>query len=290
MSVTEAAQEFENDITGRDVNRADTAKRYARWARRFEAWRPGGDPDAEMLREFDTLLEDEDLPDYPWENARGPSAPPSYAYRTRIVALSGTKLWTDYHYGERIEKEVQNIALGEPAEFDPTILDPGEIERTINTATTACDNPDCQTAMAVGYDAIMRGAEVADVRAEDVDRSDRSLYVRAKKGSEPASVSLSDGAWRKIESHVAAHPDREYLFRNAYDRAWTPEAWNQHFRRKHNDAGFHAFARHSAISNRLRQGEDFGQVYLRARHQNPATTLKYVDKIGVDPPGWATSL
>jgi len=285
MAATDTTGSFAEDIVGREVGSEDTAERYARWATRFEAWRPQGDPTAEMLREFDTLLESEDHRSYPWENSRGKSAPPSYAYRSRVQALSGVKLWAEYEYDTRIEKEVQNIALGEPADFDPTIIDPVDVQGVIAQAPLACDNPDCQTAIQVGYDAILRGSELADVRAEDVNRDDQTLYVRAKKGSEPTNIKLGDEAWQALLQHANAHPKRDYLFRNSYDRAWTADAWNQHFRRKHHPAGFHALARHSAITNRLKQ-EDFGSVYLRARHQNTQTTLKYVDAVGLDAPDW----
>lgn len=289
MSVSESVSNFEDHITGREVNE-DTAVRYGRWCRRFEAWRPGGDPDEEMLRDFDTFLEDEKRPDYSWENSRGRAAPASYSHRTRVSALSACKLWLRHNYDTEIVTDIQDIALGEPAPFDPTIIPPAEIERTIENAAVDCSNPDCKTAIRVGYDAIMRGAELADVRAEDVDRSEQTLYVRAKKGSEPKHIDLGTKAWAALERHVEAHPDREYLFRNSYGRAWRPASWNQHFRRKHHEAGFHAFSRHSAITNRLRDGEDFGQVYLRARHRHPSTTTKYASVAGVDTPGWVSDI
>lgn len=289
MSVSQDVTAFQEEIVGREV-KASAAEKYGRWAERFEAWRPGGDPDEEMLRDFDTFLEDDARVDYPWENARGRPAPDSYAYSSRIGALSGVKQWADYHYGVSIDREVQNIALGEPADFDPTILDPAEVRRVQREASFACDNPDCEVAIGVGYDAIMRGAELADVRREDVDPAEGAVYVRAKKDSDSKHIELDPDTWAKLSAFVDAHPDREYLFRNAYGRAWTPAAWNQHFRRKHHDAGFHAYARHSPITNRLRAGEAFGSVYLRARHTYPRTTLKYVGIVGgVDAPAWATS-
>lgn len=286
MSTSERTAEFANQIAEREVA-PNTARRYGRWARRYEAWRPGGDPDAEELRNFDTLLEDEENQDYPWQNARGKPAPPSYAFQTRVSALSGVKLWLEFQYDTRIEKEVQKLAVGEPAPFDPTILEPQEIERVIRDAPTACDVDGCQTAIRVAYNAILRGAELADARTEDLDRDDRTLYVRAVKGSEPTHIALSNQAWTAVRKHADRNPDREYLFHNAYDNPWSAAAWNQHFRRKHHEAGSHAFCRHSAISNRLKQGEDFGQVFLRSRHQQPATTLKYVDQAGVSAPDWA---
>lgn len=288
MSVVQEVDSWKEQVMGREINSEGTLDGYTRWIKRFEAWRPGGDPGEGMVRDFDSFLQDEDRTDYPWENARGRSAPDAYAYRSRVGALSGVKLWLRHQYDVEVTTEVQNIAIGEPADFDPTVLEPAVVERVINDASFACDNPDCSAAVALGHDAILRGAELADVRREDVDLEEQTLYVRAKKGNESTHLKIGDTAWTKLRQHAQAHPDRDYLFRNDYDRAWTAAAWNQHFRRKHHEAGFHSFARHSAISNRLRQGEDFGQVYLRARHQNPSTTLKYVNYVGVDvaAPDW----
>lgn len=287
MPLTAQVDKFTEDLVGRQVSREKTANRYNRWIKRFEAWRGGGEPDEEMLRDFDSFMADEDHVDYPWENTRGPAAPDSYAYQTRVTALSANLLWLPHRYDVQITNEVQNIAKGEPAPFEPTILKPGEIQTIISNASSTCDNPDCEMAIRLGYDAIMRGAEIADARTEDVDLNDGTIYVRAKKGSEPTHIELSDDVFAMLKRHVEDHPDRKYLFRNSYDRAYTASAWNQHFRRKHHDAGFHAFARHSAVSNRLRRGEDFGDVYLRARHQNPSTTLKYAHHVAVaDAPEW----
>lgn len=285
--MAEKAEEFTEGLIGRQVSKEDTARRYGRWIKRFEAWRPGGDPDEEMLKDFDSFLHDEDHADYPWENARGHAAPDSYAFQTRVTALSAVKLWLPAEYDTRVETEVQNIALGEPAPFEPTILGPGEVQSVISNADSICSNDDCDVAIRLGYEAIMRGSELADVRHEDVDTKTQTVYVRAKKGSEPTNIELADDVYQRVKRHMDQHPDRDYLFRNSYDRAWTAAAWNQHFRRKHHDDGFHAFARHSAVSNRLRRGEDFGSVYLRARHQNPQTTLKYAHHVGIEEaPDW----
>ncbi len=80
---------------------------------------------------------------------------------------------------------------------------------------------------------------------------------------------------------------RERLFHNAYGRPWKPDSWSQHFRTQHHDAGWHSFGRHSAISNRLSAGEDFGDVYRRARHQSPAMTTRYARIVDAPIPDWA---
>lgn len=276
--------EFVEEHGGRLVSE-DTMGKYGRWIRRFESWRPK-EPDEEVLRQWDSFLSDEDRADYPWKNARGRGAPQSYSFQSRVVSLSAVKLWLAHEHDIHIETEVQNIAEGEPAPFEPRTLSGSEIESVIRRAPLDCENDDCQTALRVGYDAIMRGAELADARVEDFDRGEGSLYVRAKKGSEPTTVELSDEAARALRNHVAARSGREYLFHNAYDNPWQPSSWNQHFRRKHHEDGFHCFGRHSPITNRLTSGEEFGQVYMRARHSNPTTTLKYVNYVGGDAPDW----
>jgi len=265
---------FEERIRGREVNSDQTVTKYTRWVQRFEAWAPSS-YDENTLRDFDSFLQDEERIDYPWENNRGKPAPASYSYSSRVGALSAAKLWLKHEHDVSVDTEVQNIASGEPGEFEPSILDRFEVSAVRNDAAF-CENDGCHAAVHLGYDAIMRGAELADVRRDDIDWDEQAIYVRAKKGSEPQTVSLSDETWRALTQFANQHPDRDYLFRNSYGRAWTPAAWNQHFRRKHHEAGFHAFARHTRISQMLKGGHDFGEVYLRARHQSPATTLQYI--------------
>lgn len=282
MSVGIDTDEFQKRVRDREVNSDQTIHLYDNWVRRFESWRPGEEPDEAMLRDFDSFLQDSERPGYPWESRRGRPAPDEYAFQTRVVALSGVKLWLKHQYDISIETEVQNIAAGEPEPFDPTVLDPGEVNRVIQQADVACDNPDCRAAISVGYDAILRGAELVDARLEDFDSGEGSLYVRAKKGSEPATIQLGSRAATDLRNHASTYPDRDLLFTNAYDNKLKPQVWNNHFREKHHTAGFHSFARHSPINNRLTQGESFEDVFLRARHTNARTTLKYVSYIGMD--------
>lgn len=284
---TAEIQDFGESIYGYEINSESTRRKYTLWAGRFEAWKPEGEPDLEMVRDFDSFLADEEA-DVPWTNARGPPVPTEYAYRTRVQATSAIKLWSRYQYDARLVEDVQDMVRGEPAPFEPTVLSRSEVDRVLQSASVDCDNPDCDVALRVGYDAILRGAELANVRYDDVDFEEQGLRVDPvkKSGSNPTTVKLSTDVWNRLASFAKANADRDYLFRNSYGRAWKPAAINMHIRRKHCDDGSHALFRHSAITNRLRRGEDFGQVYLRARHSNPSTTLRYASIAGVDAPGW----
>lgn len=268
--------EFSDLIKGREAGSDSTVDKYVRWARRYETVATS-EHDEKALRDFDSLLEDENRTDYGWHNSRGPSAPDSYAYRSRIGALSAVKLWHRHTYGIDVSAyaDVQDICLGEPADFEPELLDQREAGRIEQQASLACDNDTCEASISLMYDAILRCAEVVEVKYEDIDFNQQSVYVNAVKGSESKAISISDETWRVLKP-LAQSQGGGHLFKNAYGRKWTPSAYAQHFRRSHSPAGAHAFGRHSAIVNRLKDGASFGEVYLRARHANPSTTIKYV--------------
>lgn len=288
MSAREAEiDEFADHVRGREITNDGTLSDYVRWVGRFELWRPGGEADEEMLRDFDSYLADEEVADYPWSNDRGGPPPAEYAYQTRVKALSALKYWLGYQYDADVPTKINDLALGEPEPFDPTVLPEREIRRIVNTASD-CGNEDCRMAIKLGYDCILRGAELSNVRREDVDRDTKSLFVRSVKGSNRVTVGLSRETWTMLRRFLDRHPDRDRLFQNAYERAWKPDAWSQHFRRKHHEAGWHAVGRHSAITNRLRKGEDFGKVFQRARHQNPTMTLRYASIVDADVPEWVS--
>lgn len=290
MSIAQQVDEFCDDVFEREINKKSTLDSYERWVRRFETWRPGGQPDEQMVRDFDSFLCDPDFPatEYPWENTRGRPAPDEYSYSARLDMVSGCKIWFDWQYDTYLPKEPKNICKGEPAPFDPTIVPRDQIRRTIEAAEFDCDIDGCKAALQVSYDAILRGAELTRIRREDVDLDAGALKVRAVKGSNQATVGLSDRTVRLLRQHINKFPDREQLFYHSYGRPWDPQPWNNHVRKRHHEAGSHALFRHSPVCHRLNSGEEFGEVYRRARHAYPRTTTRYAKVIGVEAPSWAT--
>lgn len=279
---------FEQQVDGREVTNEDTLEDYVRWIKRFEKWNTEDEPDEITLREFDRWLATN--PSFDWNMTRpidNDEERSGYAYRTRIKALSALKLWLKVEYRQEVPTKVQNIALGEAPDHDPEWLSVGDVEQVIDNADDACDCDDCQTLLEVGYDAIMRAAEICEVRMEDVDLENGIIYVKAKKGSKNASIGLSDDAHFALERHISKHPDRDYLFKNSYGRKWKPKALSTHFIRKHHEVGIHSFTRHSAIIHRLNDGQELGEVSRRARHRNISTTMIYARLVGADIPQWA---
>lgn len=289
MSEAVDLSSFRERVVGRSISEA-TFEHYARWIRRFEAWGEEygiRDPGLAEMEDFDTLLADESRTAYPWDNGRGPSPPPAYAYRSREIAASGIKKWLRREYSTRIPETPGDICVGEPEPFDPTYLDHETVEDTIQGADDACDLDGCRAALRLSYNAILRASELVRVRREDVNLDAGTVYVRATKGSQNAEVGVSDQTQMLLQRHMERHPDRERLFRNSYDRAWKPNAWANHVRRHHTEAGSHALGRHSPIMHRLEGGQPFGEVYRRARHSNPSMTVRYARIVGVDVPEWA---
>jgi integrase len=292
----DALETFHDRVVGRRINE-DTFSLYANWVSRFEMWRGGGTPSLGDLIDFDTWLADEDMTDYPWENARGRPAPDEYAYQTRTIALSAVKLWLRVHYDEEIAEDVQDIVSGEPAPFDPTYLTRRDIETVYDVADEACQCPGCEAALRLSYDAIMRASELVLLSREDVNFDAGTVYVTATKGSDNAEVAVKPSTLEAVREYIEAHPDRSegFLFKNSYGRSWSKESWALHVRRNHHEAGAHSFGRHTPIVHRLehpewfgdmREGDAFGQVFQRARHSNPSMTSRYARLVGADIPDW----
>jgi integrase len=290
MAASDRYQQFKDRVLGREVGAESTADDYIRWIKRFEDWFEGDNPTEATLRDFDSYLVDGPPDDsFPWNITRpleDDDRDAMYAHRTRRKAISALKHWLRLEYGTRVQTHVQNIVLGEPADFDPEHLSQSDVRDVIEAAGDDCDLDGCKAAMQLGYDAILRAAELTAVEREQVDLDRRSIRVQGVKGSLNATVGLSDRTVRYLGEHMAAYPDRGRLFHNSYGRAWKPKAWVKHFRRKHHEAGFHAFARHSSIVHRLNSGEGFGDVYRRARHSHPQMTARYARVIGVGIPDW----
>lgn len=289
MAAAAEIEEFKNFIRGREVNAETTVEDYARWVERFEYWFDADEPTEADARRFDSYLFE--TAEFPWGFTR-PLKDESYAYQTRIKAASALKHWFKYRYDYRIGTEVQNMVLGEEGEFDPDVLSENDVENVILNADPVCKCDGCRACMILGYDAIMRAAELADARVDDVDLDAGTIWVRAKKGSISKSLPLDDRTVGALAEHIDRVGDKEYLFYNSYGRPWgAKENGNKylakHFWRKHHEVGIHSFTRHSPICHRLTSGESLGDVYQRARHVNISTTMRYARYVGVDIPDWA---
>lgn len=273
-------------------NTKDTVRHYLRWARRFEDWLEM-EPGRDALAEFDELLRDgdalRDLRDRAgsfdsWSGAQVPRG--GYAYSSRVVAISGVKSWVDYRYGVewggRQQNQVQNICRGEPAVFDPVVARPSKV-REVLEETRGCEADSCHAMAITGYDAIMRGVELCNARFDDLDLDRGTIYVRGAKGSESRHVRLHESTLDVLADYrelvLERFDDPEYLFYAFYqhwwNKPWHPSSWSKHFSNRHWDAGWHSLGRHSAVTNRLRNGESISSVNQRARHSSIEMTSKY---------------
>lgn len=287
---------FKNRVVGSRIAE-NSYQMYEIWIRRFEMWRSGEEPTLGDLYDFDNLLADESVTDYPWKNDTGRPAPNEYAYRSRRQAISAVKLWVRLNYNVTIEDEVQYIVSGEPDPFDPPYLSHDDVQSVIDNAAEDCNNPDCRAMLTLTYDGILRAAEACDVRREDVDLDEGTLYVRVVKGGDPVTITLNDHTVSVLREHIEENSPSKMLFTNTYGNGWKPSSWSSHFRRNHHEVGAHSFGRHTPILHRLTDPEEFpdvdeeqdvfGQVYRRARHEHPSMTNKYARMVGVDVPDWA---
>lgn len=285
-AVDDGLDTFRDRVVGRRL-KEETASKYERWIKRYETWRGGGNPALGELIDFDSVLADPQWTDYPWENAVGRPAPDSYAYRSRRVALSAVKLWSRLHYDVPIAEEVQHIVSGEPAPFDPPYISEDDVKTVVADAPRECNCTGCEAALRLTYDAILRAAELTNVRRKHLDLEEGTLDVRAVKGSMDAKLGLEPETVAALQRHLDGNDPGEVVFTNTYENGWKPSSWSSHVRNYHHEVGAHSFGRHSPIVHRLQQGESFGDVYRRARHQHPQMTARYARLIGTEVPDWA---
>ncbi|KXB01085.1 hypothetical protein AKJ41_02775 [candidate division MSBL1 archaeon SCGC-AAA259O05] len=284
----ERIEKFEKRVSDRKWN-PKTVKQYILWAERLEKWTDPGDFESYegVMFDFDTYLAD--LPENPpWNGSKRKGE--GFSYRSRIQALSAAKLYLQLMYGARLDRDVDEFVSGEKPEFSPEYYEREEVEE-IFEKTNRCTYPHCHAMTRLGYDCILRCAELVQVRREDVDLSKRALEVRAVKRSIPREVQFS-GETAELLEPVMEDRESGHLFLT-YEtesregvKPFEPESWSRHFRREHN-AKFHKLARHSSIIHKLQDGWNFGDVYLQARHQHPSMTAKYAEFAGVEAPDWA---
>lgn len=270
--------QFRDRVAGRDISE-DTADVYVRWVKRFQAWNDGSAITEGLLRDFDSALEN------PTEIPLADRTEP-YSYSERVKALSAIKKWAEVMYGADIRPDVNDLIRGGPDDFNPTVYSREAVQSVLDDP---CDLEGCFAARAAGYDLIMRASEVTDMRAEDIDAAAGTVYVRAKKGSENRTLSVTDRTMQLLEEQrdrVQRRFDRpKYLFYNSYGNRLTAGAFSKHMSR-HHGVGTHAVFRHSAIVHAI-EDQGFGAAYIRARHHSPSMTSRYASVVDIDPPEWA---
>jgi len=279
---------FKRRVSDRKWN-PKTVNQYTLWAERLEEWMDPEDFESYqgVMFDFDTYLAD--LPeDPPWDGSKRKGE--GFSYSSRIQALSAAKLYLQLMYGARLDRDVDEFVSGEEPEFEPEWYTKEEAEK-IFAETRGCKYPHCHAMTKLGYDSILRCAELVAVRKEDVDLSRRTLEVRAVKHSIPREVQFGaeTGGLLKpvLEKRKSGHLFLTYEADGRQGvKPFEPESWSRHFRREHN-AKFHKLARHSSIIHKLQDGWDFGDVYLQARHRHPSMTAKYAEFAGVEAPDWA---
>lgn len=282
--------DFKRRILGLDIADEKNANAYCRWVDRFHDWREMPE-DVEItendLIDFADALEECHSGDLPWTPHTD-----SYGHSSRVQAVSAVMLWARRVQNVQFTTDAPDLVRGDPDEFDPTILDRDTTQAILEED---CGHPGCLAARTVAYDAVMRAAEVVSLRPDDVDPAEGTVYVRGKKGSQNRHIGVDDRTMTLLVDQIErvnrwfSNPTK--LFYTASGaKGWSPNAFCEHFRRKHHDAGAHSFGRHTPIVHRLEDGEDFGSVYLRARHQHPSMTARYAARAGRTAPNSPSGL
>jgi len=278
--------EFKERVVGRSISE-DTFDAYWLWIKRFERW-TDAEPSLPILEDFDSFLDSERRTDYPWTNATGRPAPDSYSHSSRTQAISALVMWARRQYGINVPEQPDDIVRGEPEPFSPTYLTREDVSETMEAAADDCNCYGCRAALAVSYDAILRASELVILSVDDLSLESQELAVTAKKGSRDSTLTLGDRTADILRDYLDNRDsDSDRLFTNTYGGDWTKQAWSDHFRLQHHEAGSHSWGRHTPILHMFQSGSAFGDVYRRARHKSPSTTARYARYVDADIPQWA---
>jgi len=270
-------KEFQERIEGR--RDPGTIKMYTYWIKRYLSWTEDRVP--ESILDFDRALYD-GKEKFEWLKGRTYK----YSRNSRLVAMSAVKIYLMWGVGVPLSDlpKVKGNVLGTKSDFRPKTYTLEEIEAI---QQSAC-NEQCLAMLKLGYDAIMRAAEIVRVRKEDF--KDNFLYVHAAKGSYSRWIELAPETMEALQPVFERRPN--YLFFNYLGKGGKPyraHSWSVHFLRSHkmkNKGGWHAYARHSPITHLLNKGVPFEQVWYRARHKNPEITAQYLNIVGREIPQW----
>lgn len=275
-----STSQFRSRVAGMDISERTTDV-YIRWVKRFQAWNDGSAITEGLLRDFSSALENPgEIPLTDRTEA--------YSYSARREALSAVIKWAEVMHDVDIRPNVDDLIRGDPDDFVPTVLTREEVNRILEES---CDLKGCRVARAAGYDLMMRAAEVTDMRPEDVDAGEGTVYVRAKKGSESKTLSASrrtmDLLLEQLDRVERWHADPAYIFYNSYGNRLRANTFIKHVSREHG-VGTNTLFRHSAIVHTIEE-QGFGAAYLRARHANVSMTSRYASVVDMKPPDWLTS-
>jgi len=270
-------KKFQERIQGR--RDPGTIKMYTYWIKRYLSWTSDRSP--ESILDFDRALY-EGKEKFKW--LRGKTY--KYSRSSRLIAMSAVKIYLMWGVGVPLSDlpTVKGNILGIKSDFQPKIYTEEEIKIIQDGA---CDEQ-CLAMLKLGYDAIMRAAEIVRVRKEDF--KDNFLYVHAAKGSYSRWIELSPETLAALEPIFQER--KHYLFmtyKSKGGKPFFPHSWSVHFIRNHkleNKGGWHAYARHSPITHLLNKGVPFEQVWYRARHKNPEITARYLNIVGREIPQW----
>lgn len=197
---------YRHDWAGmlRNNHTEGTTRDYLSWADRFEDWREWADVSvsSDLLYTFDEFLSDpEEMTRFAdeyvdghsiWNRYRIPDE--GYSYRTQVKALSAVKSYVDFEYDVEVPNQqrskINNVVEGDPPAFDPPTASPDEVQEVFEDTET-CSFGSCHPMTRLGYDAIMRCAEITRVEWDDVNVEKGRIYVRSAKGSPERWVTLS---------------------------------------------------------------------------------------------------
>ncbi|MCJ7445890.1 MAG: site-specific integrase [Methanotrichaceae archaeon] len=150
-----------------------------------------------------------------------------------------------------------------------------------------CNNLKHCAMLATLFYGALRVSELCNLNVEDVDLKTLTIYVKGGKGGKDAAILISEDCARILREYLAIRPPimvagEQALFITDYGNRWDrTEVYRMfiHYKRKANigkQGGLHVFSRHSVASILVKNGCDIMTIKDLLRHEDIATTARYL--------------
>ena len=169
--------------------------------------------------------------------------------------------------------------------FRPVVLSPEDVASIINHPT----RNRTKLMFQLGYEACLRSGELCHLKVEDLDKKDTIIHIYdPEKHGVPTGIPITQDLYDKLKYYIPRKRFKtEWIFNtrdlnpvNSYyfsHRMFTPVA-----KKLGIDCRYHDFARHTRLTQLIKDGTEFTIVHKISRHKSPAQTMYYISLAGTE--------
>lgn len=194
--------------------------------------------------------------------------------------INNTMKAIEYYY-EFLDKEFGWTRLERPKQL-PEVLSQNQVRQILYACDTYRDYAIIKTLASSG----VRASELCDLDVNDIDLDDRTLHIQQGKFDKEGIAQISESCTEAIEKYLKRRESQsEPLFLSRSDNRLTRSGLLQLVKRRAREAGIeqtvnvHMF-RHYFATSMIENGADVSVVKDLMRHEDIASTMKYLHLSG----------